>query len=131
VIRACAIAIFLLVEILVRLQREEGSIGPAGAFTEPGGLGGLSKWKCRSPRRFEALATPVGTALLWLSTECAQPQSIAPPVGEATVGFARVLVIIFAARRLERRVSSVVMTRDRAAIEMPAASRDPSRIPEL
>jgi hypothetical protein len=50
----------------------------------------------------------------------------------ATVGLAKVLVIVCAARRrLERRVSRVVVTRDRAAIEMPAASRDPSRIPEL
>jgi hypothetical protein len=63
---------------------------------------------------------------------CEQPQSIAHPASRgATVGFARGLVIVCAARRLERRVSRVVLTRDRAAIEMPAASRDPSRIPEL
>jgi hypothetical protein len=57
------------------------SIDSAGAFTKPGGLDGLSNSKCRSPRRLEALATTGGTALLWLGTKCAQPQSIAPPVG--------------------------------------------------
>jgi hypothetical protein len=49
----------------------------------------------------------------------------------ATVGIARVLVIICAARRFERSVSSVVVTRNRAAIKMPAASKDPPHVPEL
>jgi hypothetical protein len=56
-------------------------MGSADGLTKPGGVGGL--WsESAVAEKVEALVTTGGTALLWLGTICAQPQSIAPPAGE-------------------------------------------------